>query len=202
MKYIPLTSVLLALLLMLTVSAYATTADTGPTAEDIPEWALRPALEPDEEPAVDDTDTTEGETKQEYTTIYDTDGSILYTDDPALVDMVKATTLPQEETDPGLFLSKPFDEYTVTEGMLLLFLVLIGLLLGGLDHRNCSCRGVLMASVVAEFFQITGVDIVPPTTMAELIPYLLTVFVAVVLVTAVFRIVAAVAAALVNWRRF
>lgn len=44
-----------------------------------------------------------------------------------------------------------------------------------------------MASVVAEFFQITGVDIVPPTTMAELIPYLLTVFVAMVLVTAVFR---------------
>ena len=119
MKYIPLTSVLLALLLMLTVNAYATTADTGPTAEDIPEWALRPALEPDEEPTADNTDTTEGETKQEYTTIYDTDGSILYTDDPALVDMVKATTLPQEETDPGLFLSKPFDE-----GMLLLFLVL------------------------------------------------------------------------------
>lgn len=59
-----------------------------------------------------------------------------------------------------------------------------------------------MASVVAEFFQITGVDIVLPTTMAELIPYLLTVFVAVVLVTAVFRIVAAVAAALVRWRRF
>ena len=59
-----------------------------------------------------------------------------------------------------------------------------------------------MASVGAEFFQITGVDIVPPTTMAELIPYLLTVFVAMVLVTAVFRIVAAVAAALVNWRRF
>lgn len=59
-----------------------------------------------------------------------------------------------------------------------------------------------MAFVVAEFFQITGVDIVPPTTMAELIPYLLTVFVAVVLVTAVFRIVAAVAAALVHWRRF
>ena len=123
MKYIPLTSALLALLLMLTVNAYATTADTGPTAEDIPE-ALRPALEPDEEPTADNTDTTEAETKQEYTTIYDTDGSILYTDDPALVDMVKATTLPQEETDPGLFLSKPFDEYTVTEGMLLLFLVL------------------------------------------------------------------------------
>lgn len=59
-----------------------------------------------------------------------------------------------------------------------------------------------MASVVAEFFQITGVDIAPPTTMAELIPYLLTVFVAIVLVISVFRIVAAIAAALVNWRRF
>ncbi len=124
MKYIPLTSALLALLLMLTANAYATTVDTDSTTEDIPEWALRPALDPDEEPTVDDTDTTEGETKQEYTTIYDMDGSILYTDDPALVDMVKATTLPQEKTDTGLFLSKPFDEYTVTEGMLLLFLVL------------------------------------------------------------------------------
>ena len=124
MKYIPLTSALLALLLMLTVNAYATTADTDSTTEGIPEWALRPALEPDEEPTADDTDTTETETKQEYTTIYDTDGSILYTDDPALVDQIKTTTLPQESTDPGLFFSKPFDEYTVTEGMLLLFLVL------------------------------------------------------------------------------
>lgn len=59
-----------------------------------------------------------------------------------------------------------------------------------------------MASVVAEFFQITGVDAVPPTNMAELIPYLLTVFIGVVLVVAVFRIVAAIAAALINWRRF
>lgn len=122
MKYIPLTSALLALLLMLTVNAYATTTDNIP--EDIPEWALHPALEPDEEPAADTTDTTETETKQEYTTIYDTDGSILYTDDPALADQIKTTALPQETTDPGLFLSKPFDEYTVTEGMLLLFLVL------------------------------------------------------------------------------
>ncbi len=112
MRYIQMLSGVLALLLILTATAYA-----APTAEDIPEWALRPALEADEEPE-DDT------TTRPPTTIYDTDGSILYTDDPALVDMVKATTLPQEETDPGLFLSKPFDEYTVTEGMLLLFLVL------------------------------------------------------------------------------
>ena len=123
MKYIKLLSSVLALLLMLTVNAYATTADTGPTTEDIPEWALKPAVEPDKDISGTDTGTST-DTEQGYTTIYDTDGSILYTDDPALVDMVKATTLPQEETDPGLFLSKPFDEYTVTEGMLLLFLVL------------------------------------------------------------------------------
>ena len=126
MKYIPLTSALLALLLMLTVNAYATTADTGPTAKDIPEWALRPALEPDEEPAVDDTDTTEAETKQEYTTIYDTDGSILYTDDPALLNGgdITPATLPYTVDSAELFLTKPFDTYTVTEGFLLLGLVL------------------------------------------------------------------------------
>ena len=126
MKYKPLTSALLALLLMLTVNAYATTADTGPTAEDIPEWALRPALEPDEEPAADDTDTTEAETKQEYTTIYDTDGSILYTDDPALLNGgdISPATLPYTVDSAELFLTKPFDTYTVTEGFLLLGLVL------------------------------------------------------------------------------
>ena len=59
-----------------------------------------------------------------------------------------------------------------------------------------------MASVVAEFFQITGVDAVPPANMAELIPYLLTVFIGIVLVVCVFRLVATIAAALVNWRRF
>jgi hypothetical protein len=123
LKYIPLTSALLALLLMLTVNAYATTADTGPTTEDIPEWALKPAVEPDKDISGTDTGTST-DTEQGYTTIYDTDGSILYTDDPALIGQIKATTLPQEETDTGLFLSKPFDEYTVTEGMLLLFLVL------------------------------------------------------------------------------
>lgn len=112
MRYIQMLSGVLALLLILTATAYA-----APTAEDIPEWALRPALEADEEPE-DDT------TTRPPTTIYDTDGSILYTDDPALADQIKTTALPQETTDPGLFFSKPFDEYTVTEGMLLLFLVL------------------------------------------------------------------------------
>ena len=40
---------------------------------------------------------------------------------------------------------EPREEALLLAGFLslLLFLVLIGLLLGGLDHRNCSCRGVL-----------------------------------------------------------
>lgn len=59
-----------------------------------------------------------------------------------------------------------------------------------------------MASVVAEFFQITGVATAPLPTipLAVLLP--LTPPKLAQLVTAVFRIVAAVAAALVNWRRF
>ncbi len=59
-----------------------------------------------------------------------------------------------------------------------------------------------MATIIAEFFQIIGADVVPPTNMAELIPYLLTVFIGIVLVVCVFRIVGAIAAALINWRRF
>ena len=126
MKYIKLLSSALVLLLMLTANAYAAAPDgtsaTDDIPEDIPEWALKPAIEPDEEPTGTDTDT---DTEQGYTTIYDTDGSILYTDDPALQGLVKNTPAPHDaETDTGLFLTKPFDEYTVTEGMLLLFLVL------------------------------------------------------------------------------
>lgn len=59
-----------------------------------------------------------------------------------------------------------------------------------------------MALIVAEFFQIVGLDMVPPSTMAELIPYLLTVFVSVVLVCGVFRLIGALASNLFSWRRF
>ena len=45
-----------------------------------------------------------------------------------------------------------------------------------------------MAYLVAQFFAITGVEAVPPTNLAELIPYLLTVAIAVFLVSAVFAI--------------
>ena len=114
MRYIQLLSGVLILCLMLTVNAYA-----APTAEDIPEWALRPALEADEEL---ENDTT----ARPPTTIYDTDGSILYTDDPALLDGddISPVTLPYTVDSAELFLTKPFDTYTVTEGFLLLGLVL------------------------------------------------------------------------------
>ena len=59
-----------------------------------------------------------------------------------------------------------------------------------------------MANVVAQFFSIIGPNVDPPANMQELIPYLLTAFIGIVLVVCVFRIVGAIAAALVNWRRF
>lgn len=59
-----------------------------------------------------------------------------------------------------------------------------------------------MAEVVAQFFSIIGPNVDPPTNMLELIPYLLTVFIGIVLVVCVYRLVASIAAALINWRRF
>ena len=59
-----------------------------------------------------------------------------------------------------------------------------------------------MAAIVAEFFGIIGVDVTPPSNMAELIPYLLTAFIGIVLVVCTFRLIGAVASAIVNWRRF
>lgn len=59
-----------------------------------------------------------------------------------------------------------------------------------------------MGAAVAQFFQIIGPSITPPVNMLELIPYLLTVFVSIVLVVCAFRLIAAVASAIVNWRKF
>lgn len=50
-----------------------------------------------------------------------------------------------------------------------------------------------MVALVAEFFGIVGVDMVPPATFGELIPYLLQVFVGLVLVITVFRIFGGIA---------
>lgn len=59
-----------------------------------------------------------------------------------------------------------------------------------------------MASVVADFFQITGISMVPPDNLAELIPYLLTVFVGVALVSGVFRVIGRLAELLMDFRRW
>ena len=59
-----------------------------------------------------------------------------------------------------------------------------------------------MALIVAEFFGIVGVDAVPPSNMAELIPYLLTVTVSLVLVCGVFRVIGKLAELIINYRRW
>lgn len=59
-----------------------------------------------------------------------------------------------------------------------------------------------MAAIVANFFSIIGVDAVPPETLAELIPYLLTVFVGLVLVSGVFRVIGKLAEILMDFRRW
>lgn len=59
-----------------------------------------------------------------------------------------------------------------------------------------------MAALVAQFFQIIGVDATPPTNMAELIPYLLTVLVGMFLVAMVYRLVSAIVRALFSARWF
>ena len=110
---------------MIPANAYATTVDGNSATDDIPDWALVPALEPGEEPA-DETDAGTADdpaSERGYTTIYNADGTLRYTDDPALL-ADPSLFAAAEAADDGLFLSKSFDEYTVTEGFLLLFLIL------------------------------------------------------------------------------
>ncbi len=59
-----------------------------------------------------------------------------------------------------------------------------------------------MAAVVANFFSIVGVDMVPPKTLADLIPYLLTVFVGLALVSGVFHVIGKLAEILMDFRRW
>lgn len=59
-----------------------------------------------------------------------------------------------------------------------------------------------MAAIVSEFFLISGVDMVPPENLGEMIPWLLQVIVAVVLVLAVFKMIAEIAKLFFNWRWF
>ena len=125
MQYIKLLCSVLLLCLMIPANAYATTVDGDTATDDIPDWALVPALEPGEEPA-DETDASTADDpalERGYTTIYNADGTLRYTDDPELL-ADPSLFAAAEAADNGLFLSKSFDEYTVTEGFLLLFLIL------------------------------------------------------------------------------
>jgi len=47
-----------------------------------------------------------------------------------------------------------------------------------------------------------GVDVTPPTNMAELIPYLLTVVIGIALVSGVFRVFGKLADWIMNFRRW
>lgn len=58
-----------------------------------------------------------------------------------------------------------------------------------------------MALVIAEFFGIIGVDMTPPQTMAEFIPWMFFVYIGIVLVCAVFRVIGKLVEMLLNWRK-
>lgn len=58
-----------------------------------------------------------------------------------------------------------------------------------------------MLEIVYEFLALSGLSSVP-LTLAELIPYLLRFIVAVVLVLAVFKAIAAITQIFCNWRWF
>ena len=59
-----------------------------------------------------------------------------------------------------------------------------------------------MAEVVSEFFTVVWMDMIPPDNMSELIPYLLSVFVSVAMVSGVFRVIGRLAEAIIDFRRF
>ena len=59
-----------------------------------------------------------------------------------------------------------------------------------------------MAEVVSEFFTVVWMDMIPPDNLAELIPYLLSVFVSVALVSGVFRVIGRIVELLMDFRRW
>lgn len=59
-----------------------------------------------------------------------------------------------------------------------------------------------MALVIAEFFGVIGVDQTPPETMVELIPWIICIYIGVVLVCLVFRVIGKLLEMFLNWRKF
>lgn len=127
MKYLPLFTAILALLLMVSIPVYA--ADTivqDPLAEetpDIPDWALKPAEDSDNT----DDDPVTPVVPTDPIIVRDEDRNIIYQDDGTVTDdLTVEEPMAEDETsaEAGQFLTKSFEEYTVTEGFLLLFLIL------------------------------------------------------------------------------
>lgn len=127
MKYVPLISAVLALMVMVSVPAYATDQIVqdplaGDTT-DVPDWALKPAEDPDD--TIDDP--VAPVTPMEPITVRDENGNIIYQDDGTVTDdpaVEEPAAEDETSTEAGQFLTKAFEEYTVTEGFLLLFLIL------------------------------------------------------------------------------
>lgn len=59
-----------------------------------------------------------------------------------------------------------------------------------------------MAEVVSNFFLVNGLNEIPPQTLAELIPWLIKVVVAVALVSGVFRVLGKLTEIFTNFRRW
>ena len=68
--------------------------------------------------------------------------------------------------------------------------------------RKNDKGGFLMAGVVCEFFELVGMEEMPPETLAELIPYLFHFVVSVALVSGVFAAVGKIGSVFMNFRRF
>lgn len=58
-----------------------------------------------------------------------------------------------------------------------------------------------MAQIVANFFNVIGSDITPPTSFEELVPYLVTVYIGIFLVGGVFRIIRGIFDSMFSMRR-
>ena len=58
------------------------------------------------------------------------------------------------------------------------------------------------AEIITEFFELNGVNPSPPQTLAELIPWLVSVIVAVALVSGVFGVIGKLAEIFTNFRRW
>ena len=59
-----------------------------------------------------------------------------------------------------------------------------------------------MAVTILEFFGLVGLDLVAPTCVSELIPWLATLLVGALLVCGVLRLVGIFVRTLFNWRRY